>query len=575
MGEMTAIRGRRVITPEGERAATVLLRDGVIAGLAGYTGAPDGAITLAGDEVLLPGLVDSHVHVNEPGRTEWEGFATATAAAAAGGVTTIVDMPLNSIPPTVTVPALRAKQAAAAGQLATDVAFWGGAVPGNVASLRPLHEAGVVGFKCFLLPSGVDEFAPLNAAQLGEAMTEIASFGGLLIAHAEDPEVIAAAPAARGRRYADFLASRPPEAEQRAITALLAQTRRTGCRTHIVHLASAAALPAVRAAKAAGLPVSAETCPHYLTLRAEDIPDGATEFKCCPPIRDDANRAALWAGLLDGTIDCVVSDHSPCPVADKRMDTGDFGDAWGGIASVQLGLPAVWTEAARRGIGLDRVARWMATAPAELTGLADRGAIRPGLRADLCCFAPDEKFVVNPAALRHRSPVTPYAGRTLTGVVRQTWLAGRPAGPARAPGSSPAPRDAERERNARGLHGAARPGQPGPRRDGPVRQRRVLRGRAQPHRARPAVHDPAAFGIRGKEYDGWETRRRREPGEDFVIIRLAAPAIVRGVNIDTAHFRGNYRRRLGRRDHAARLPLGGRGAGRGLDPAGGPDRSRW
>ena len=428
MGEMTAIRGRRVITPEGERAATVLLRDGVIAGLAGYTGAPDGVTTLAGDEVLLPGLVDSHVHVNEPGRTEWEGFATATAAAAAGGVTTIVDMPLNSIPPTVTVPALRAKQAAAAGQLATDVAFWGGAVPGNVASLRPLHEAGVVGFKCFLLPSGVDEFAPLNAAQLGEAMTEIASFGGLLIAHAEDPGVIAAAPAARGRRYADFLASRPPEAEQRAITALLAQTRRTGCRTHIVHLASAAALPAVRAAQAAGLPVSAETCPHYLTLRAEDIPDGATEFKCCPPIRDEANRAALWAGLLDGTIDCVVSDHSPCPVAAKRMDTGDFGDAWGGIASVQLGLPAVWTEAARRGIGLDRVARWMASAPAELTGLADRGAIRPGLRGDLCCFAPDEKFVVNPAALRHRNPVTPYAGRTLTGVVRQTWLAGRPAG---------------------------------------------------------------------------------------------------------------------------------------------------
>jgi allantoinase len=236
VGEVTAIRGRRVITPEGEQAATVLLRDGVIAGLAGYAGAPDGALTLAGDEVLLPGRVDSHVHVNEPGRTEWEGFATATAAAAAGGVTTIVDMPLNSIPPTVTVPALRAKRAAAAGQLATDVAFWGGAVPGNLADLRPLHEAGVVGFKCFLLPSGVDEFAPLDAAQLASAMAEIASFGGLLIAHAEDPEVIAAAPAARGRRYADFLASRPPEAEQRAITALLAQTRQTGCRTHIVHL---------------------------------------------------------------------------------------------------------------------------------------------------------------------------------------------------------------------------------------------------------------------------------------------------------------------------------------------------
>ena len=429
MGEVTAVRGRRVITPEGERAATVLVRDGVITGLAGYPDAPPGTFTLAADEVLLPGLVDSHVHVNEPGRTEWEGFATATAAAAAGGVTTIVDMPLNSIPPTVTVPALRAKQAAAAGQLAVDVAFWGGAVPGNVADLRPLHEAGVVGFKCFLLPSGVDEFAPLDHARLGAAMTEIASFGGLLIAHAEDPGVIAAAPAARGRRYRDFLASRPPEAEQRAIAALLDQTRRTGCRTHIVHLSSAAALPAVRAAQSAGLPVTAETCPHYLTLRAEDVPDGATQFKCCPPIRDDANRDALWAGLLDGAISCVVSDHSPCTVAARRLDTGDFGAAWGGIASVQLGLPAVWTEAARRGVGLDRVAAWMAAAPAVLTGLADRGAITPGRRADLCVFAPDQTFVVDPAALRHRNPVTPYAGQTLRGVVRQTWLAGRPARP--------------------------------------------------------------------------------------------------------------------------------------------------
>ncbi len=283
MGEVTAIRGRRVITPDGERAATVLLRDGLISGLAGYAGAPPGTLTLAAGEVLLPGLVDSHVHVNEPGRTEWEGCATATAAAAAGGVTTIVDMPLNSIPPTVSVPALRAKQAAAAGQLTVDVAFWAGAVPGNVADLRPLHEAGVAGFKCFLLPSGVDEFPPLDPAQLGEAMAEIASFGGLLIAHAEDPAVMGAAPAPRGRRYADFLASRPPEAEQRAITMLLEQARRTGCRTHIVHLASAAALPAVGAAQAAGLPVTAETCPHYLTLRAEDVPDGATQFKCCPP----------------------------------------------------------------------------------------------------------------------------------------------------------------------------------------------------------------------------------------------------------------------------------------------------
>jgi allantoinase len=436
---MRAIRARRVITSEGERPATVLVRDGLISGLADYDAAPDGAVTVADGDVLLPGLVDSHVHVNEPGRTGWEGFATATAAAAAGGVTTIVDMPLNSVPPTVTVAALAEKQAAAAGQLAVDVAFWGGAVPGNVAELRPLHDAGVAGFKCFLLPSGVDEFPPLGAGQLVAAMTAIAGFGGLLIAHAEDPAVIGAAPPARGRRYAGFLASRPPDAEVRAIGTLLAATRRTGCRTHIVHVSAAAALPVIRAAQAEGLPVTAETCPHYLALRAEDVPDGGTQFKCCPPIRDEANRAELWAGLLDGTIGCVVSDHSPCPPAAKRLAAGDgqhgdFGAAWGGIASVQLGLPVLWTEAARRGIGLDQVAGWMAAAPARLTGLADRGAIAAGQRADFCVFAPDESFVVDVGMLRQRHPVTPYLGRRLRGVVRETWLAGQPIGPGQRPG---------------------------------------------------------------------------------------------------------------------------------------------
>jgi allantoinase len=430
MGQVTAIRARRVVTPAGEVAATLLIRDGIIAEVAGYPEAPRDAVDVDGTRVLLPGLVDSHVHVNEPGRTEWEGFATATAAAAAGGITTIVDMPLNSIPPTVNVAALAVKRGSAAGQLAVDVGFWGGAVPGNVADLRPLHEAGVVGFKCFLLPSGVDEFAPLDPGQLAAAMTEIAAFGGLLIAHAEDASVIAAAPAPHGRRYADFAASRPPEAEVRAIEALLEQTRRTGCRTHVVHLASAGALPVIRAAKAGGLPVTAETCPHYLTLRAEDVPEGGTQFKCCPPIRDDANRGALWAGLLDGTIDCVVSDHSPCTIEAKRLGPGDpargdFGAAWGGIASVQLGLPAMWTEASRRGIGLDRIAAWMAAAPAALTGLAGRGAIAPGMRADLCVFAPDRRWVVEPRRLRQRHPVSPYLGATLRGAVEQTWLAGR------------------------------------------------------------------------------------------------------------------------------------------------------
>jgi allantoinase len=421
-GGTTTIRAARVITPDGERPARIVICDGVVAEVGELDDPPE----LGGELVLLPGLVDSHVHVNEPGRTEWEGFATATAAAAAGGVTTIVDMPLNSIPATVDVAALRAKRDAARGKLAVDVAFWGGAVPGNAGELRALHDAGVVGFKCFLLDSGVREFPPLDAAGLALAMETIAGFGGLLIAHAEDQAVIDAAPAPHGRRYADFVASRPPAAEATAIETLLAQTRRTGCRTHVVHLSGATSLPLIRAAKDEGLPVTAETCPHYLTLRAEDVPDGATQFKCCPPIRDEGNRELLWAGLLDGTLDCVVSDHSPCTVAAKRLDTGDFGDAWGGIASVQLGLPAVWTEAAARGVPLARLVRWMCAAPAELTGLAGRGSIAPGYRADLVVFEPDAELVVDPRRLLHRNPISPYAGRTLRGVVRRTWLAGAP-----------------------------------------------------------------------------------------------------------------------------------------------------
>jgi allantoinase len=424
---VTIIRADRAVIDGGIRGASVVVRDGMIADV--VPSADPGAARLvefAPDEVLLPGLVDTHVHVNEPGRTEWEGFATATAAAAAGGVTTIVDMPLNSVPPTIDVAALSLKRAAALGKLAVDVAFWGGAVPGNVADLAPLHEAGVVGFKCFLLPSGVDEFPPLDRPSLAAAMQAIASFDGLLIAHAEDPSVIAPAPSSR--RYADFVASRPPEAEASAVAMLLTETRRTGCRTHIVHVSSAETLPLIRAAKDEGLPVSAETCPHYLTLVAEDVPDGATEFKCCPPIRDGANQEALWAGLLDGTIDCVVSDHSPSTAELKSLDSGDFGTAWGGIASLQLALPAVWSAAAERGVGLDRVAQWMAAAPARLAGLTGRGAIARGHRADFCVFAPDETFVVEPAMLRQRHPITPYTGRTLRGVVRQTWLAGAPVG---------------------------------------------------------------------------------------------------------------------------------------------------
>jgi allantoinase len=423
------VRARRVVTPDGERAAAVHTGGGRITAVTAFDDAPGSAVTLADDEVLLPGLVDSHVHVNEPGRTEWEGFATATAAAVAGGVTTVVDMPLNSVPPTVDVEALHVKRAAAEAQVSADVAFWGGAVPGNADRLRPLHDAGVVGFKCFLLDSGVPEFPPLDDAGLRAALTELATFDGLLVAHAEDPDVIAAAPQPGGRGYAGFLASRPPAAEETAIGRLVDAARDTGARVHVVHLADADALPLLRAARADGVRITVETCPHYLTFAAEEVPDGATPFKCCPPIRERRHREALWQALADGDVDLVVSDHSPCTPDLKRLEEGDFGAAWGGIASLQVALPAVWTGARARGIPLTSVVGWMAAAPARLAGLPRKGALAVGMDADLVAFAPEARWTVG--ELRHRNPVTPYAGRELHGVVRATWLRGEPAGGAR------------------------------------------------------------------------------------------------------------------------------------------------
>ena len=419
------VRARRVALPDGERAAAVHTEDGRVTAVTGFDDAPGDAVTLDDDEVLLPGLVDTHVHVNEPGRTEWEGFASATRAAAAGGVTTVVDMPLNSIPPTVDLEALQVKRHAATGQVAVDVAFWGGAVPGNRRSLRPLYEAGVVGFKCFLLDSGVPEFQPLDDAGLRAALAELVPFDGLLIAHAEDAGVIEAAPEAAGRSYTDFLASRPPQAEEAAIVRLVSAARETGARVHVVHLADAGALPLLRTARAGGVRITAETCPHYLTFSAEEVPDGGTAFKCCPPIRQTAHREALWNGLAAGDIDLVVSDHSPCTAELKRLDVGDFALAWGGIASLQVSLPAVWTGARARGLTLTDVVRWMAERPARLAGLPGKGAIAVGKDADLVAFAPEERFTVG--RLRHRNPVTPYAGRALSGVVRRTWLRGEVA----------------------------------------------------------------------------------------------------------------------------------------------------
>jgi allantoinase len=428
------IAGRALVASPGEPAAfadvEVAVRGGRIAAIApaGAALAATEHIQLADDEVLLPGLVDTHVHVNEPGRTEWEGFASATRAAAVGGVTTIIDMPLNSIPPTVAPEALEVKRAAAQPQAAIDVGFWGGAVPGNLGSLRALHDAGVFGFKAFLAPSGVDEFGHLDAAQLDAALEELSGFGGLLLVHAEDPGVLDAAPHEGGPGYGAYVASRPDEAEVVAISRVIGGVRRTGTRAHILHLSSAAALPELRAARAEGLPITVETCPHYLALASESIPDGGTQFKCAPPIRGEANRDALWQALRDGDIDLVVSDHSPSTTELKFAGHGDFAQAWGGIAGVQLGLAAVWTAAAQRGVPLADVVRWMSTSPAAFAGLPQKGLIEVGRDADLVVFAPEDRFTVHARELLHKNPVSAYDGTELRGVVRRTLLRGADPG---------------------------------------------------------------------------------------------------------------------------------------------------
>ena len=438
---LTAYISQRVVLPEGVRPAAILVDDdsGRIVRIA-EADAPPAAERLCniGEHAILPGLIDPHVHINEPGRTEWEGFATATRAAAAGGITTVIDMPLNCLPPTTTVAGLEAKRHAAAcgavtakAQCRIDWRAWGGCENGNQAHLIPLAEAGVPGYKCFLVYPGCDGLGLIDEANLRRAMPLIAQTGLPLLVHAELPgplEAVAAAlalavPACDWRDYSVYLASRPDEAELAAIALMIDLCREFGARVHIVHLATALALPMLRDARAEGLPITVETCPHYLHFAAEDIPGAATHFKCAPPIRSEPNRQQLWDAVLDGTIDLIASDHSPCPQAMKTGNpTGSFQTSWGGIASLSLGPSILWTEGR---LTLSDLARLMSSAPAKLAGVAhSKGSIAPGFDADLAIFAPEESFTVAPENLHFRHAISPYLGETLTGVVKQTILRG-------------------------------------------------------------------------------------------------------------------------------------------------------
>ncbi|MGA2981208.1 MAG: allantoinase AllB [Terriglobales bacterium] len=431
-GSVQAFVSHRVATPDGIRPGAVLVRDGRIAGFVRVNEAPaDAEVRDFGESAILPGLVDSHVHINDPGRTDWEGFETATRAAAAGGYTTLVDMPLNSLPATATVAALASKRKAAQERCWVDWLAWGGVVSNNQADIEALAAAGVPGFKCFLVHPGIDGFTMVTEPELREALPHVARTGLPLLVHAELPGPLDEAARhlrdADWSRYSTYLQSRPEEAELAAIRLLLSLCREYRFRLHIVHLSASQALSELCAARAEGLPVSVETCPHYLHFCAEEIPEGATLCKCAPPIRSRENRERLWQGLRDGIIDLVATDHSPCPPTMKRLDEGSFKTAWGGISSLSVALSVTWTEASRRGFTLTDLTRWMSEQPARLAGCSARkGRIAEGCDADFVIFEPDAEFVVTGDRLHYLHRVSPYLGKRLRGAVKATYLRGQP-----------------------------------------------------------------------------------------------------------------------------------------------------
>jgi allantoinase len=432
-----AFLSKRIVTSDGIGPGAILVREGTIAALvpaSRYGNLPANFdLHDFGESVILPGLVDSHVHINDPGRSDWEGFETATRAAAAGGYTMLVDMPLNCLPATATVSALTAKREAAQKRCWVDWGAWGGVVSDNQSNIEALAAAGVLGFKCFLIHPGIDGFTMVTEAELRAALPQVAKTGLPLLVHAELPGPVDAATwnlknkNTDWTRYSTYLQSRPEEAELQAIRLLLSLCREYKFRLHIVHLSASSALAELCTARSAGLPVSVETCPHYLHFCAEEIADGATICKCAPPIRSRENRENLWQGLKDRIIDLVATDHSPCPPAMKRFEEKDFSTAWGGIASLSMALPVMWTEASRRGFALPDISRWMGEQPARLAGCSSRkGRIAEGCDADFVIFEPETEFVVTEDRLHYRYPISPYLGEKLSGVVKATYLRGQP-----------------------------------------------------------------------------------------------------------------------------------------------------
>lgn len=424
-----ALRGNAILTPEGLKKAVILIKDGIIIDVVPSlsTSANDRIIDLD-DDVVMPGVIDPHVHINEPGRTEWEGFETATRAALSGGVTTLVDMPLNASPVTTSVSAFEKKIESTKGKLFTNCGFWGGIVPGNENSIEPLIAKGVLGFKAFLTHSGIDDFPNVTEGDLRKVMPIIAKHKLPLLVHCEVPgdQNSKNNQATDKQSYQHYLASRPKAWENNAIALMIRLCEEYSCHVHIVHLSSADSIDQIRKAKEKGLPLTVETAQHYLYFQAEDIQNGKIAFKCAPPIREKANNDLLWKALQDGTIDFVATDHSPAPPELKQLDSGDFTTAWGGVASIQFALPILWTVARKRNIGLEKMATWLSEKPARFIGSKDKkGKIAKGFDADLCVWNPHATFTIEESMIRHRHKVTPYMSETLNGLVKQTYLAGK------------------------------------------------------------------------------------------------------------------------------------------------------